>query len=1411
MKPLATLTTFLPIDRCHAEVARLPLPDSACGAALFADISGFTPLTEALLRALGPRRGAEELTHQLNIVYEALINEVHRFHGSVIGFSGDAITCWLDGDDGTRAVACALAMQHAMQQFTDITLAGSEHFSLAMKAAVASGSVRRFVVGDAQIQRIDVLAGATLDRMAAAERHALRGEVVVAPDTAAHLGARLRVAEWRTDTTGEPGEPGGEAFAVVAALDGAVASEPWPPAPAADAQQMRPWILPPVFSRLQAGQAQYLAEIRPAVALFLSFDGIEYDHDPQAGARLDRYIQWVQNILARYEGFLLQLTMGDKGSYLYASFGAPLAHDDDPARAIAAALDLLALPPDLAYIRNSKAGISRGLMHSGAYGSPRRHTYGVLGDEVNLAARLMSKATPGQILVSGRIAYNTDHIYHLEPIGLMTVKGKREPVPVSLVRGRSQPGQHHATQPYTSALVGREAELARFDTLLDAVQQGSGAIVRLEGVAGIGKSHMVAAFDERARRRGVRVVQGACQSISQNIAYTPWRQVFWVLLGLAERAERAASGNEVETETTRMFVAEIEARICAMNPDWLLRLPLLGDLLGLPIADNATTAGFDPQFRQEALVSLLIDMLHTVSRGQPLLLLLEDVHWMDEASLTLTLALGRVVGPMPLLLTLVQRPPLQAAAPLLPELAGLPWHHHIVLAELALAGVAQLVASRLHAPASPLALALIQAEAQGNPFFVEELVDMLREDGRLTRSGTPSGEWHLADTLIDALREAQCLVRNEQGEWDLVPNPPLSAVELGIPDSIQGIVLSRLDRLPEEHKLTLKVASVIGRIFEVDVLAHIHPSRLSRAELLAQIQMAESRDFTRVETPLPHLTYIFKHSVTQEMAYETLLDSQRRDLHGVVGTTLEQLQPEAVEQMAYHFSRSGLRDKTLHYLDLAARKTQRDYANETALLYYAQALALEERWQWRQGQVEILHTLGRRDEQQQALLQLERLADAPQYAVAYLWGQYYEAVSDYRQAQAAVERALEDCRARRDPVCEARSLAQLGMINYRRGDYDAARAWYDQALARLTSDSDSFAHAPHIFVDLLSGMGLVCRQQGDFEQARACFAQALDVSRASDHRRGEAAVLNSLGGLFAHQRNVAEALTHFRAALDIQRAIGDRPGEGASLGNMANAIQVMGDYSQASQQLAAAQAIHQAIGNRWNEINDWNDMGLIAQELGDLARAQECLQQGLRLSQEIGDEGGQAYILANMGLVARDQGNLDEAEVLLRRGLALAQAQDDTTLVAGFTTYLSTINLRRGNLEEAIRQAQAALATLQELDLHLDTTHNLAVLAQAYLRSQQPEQARAYAQQALEVLDSCGGEGPEFPQEDYYRCAQVCAAVGETQRAQHAQHMAYTLVMRRAETIADPAQRQSFLQRVAINRQIVAAQQTAGA
>ncbi len=490
------LDVYIPIDRRIALARGEALPDRTTGAVLFVDVSGFTPLTEALAQELGPQCGAEVLTQYLNQMYAVLIDAIDRFGGSVIGFSGDAISCWFGQDHGLRAAACALVIQQATPQMATFRTPGGSTFRLTIKATIAAGSARRFVVGRLDVQLFDVLAGAIMDRVTAAEHLTNPGEVVASVEAVAPFPGRVTVREWRSASSSSR-------FAVIADLKRPVAPAPWPADAQINDKAARAWLMPRVYERLQSGQEPFLADLRPVVALFLKFGGIDYDGDDTAGEKLGHYIRWVQSIVARYDGALLQLTMGDKGSYLYAAFGAPIAHENDSVRAVAAALELRALPPELGFIREVQIGISRGQMRTGNSGGTTRRTYSVLGNEVNVAARLMTRAQPNQILTTQRIFDATRAIFDFEELPALALKGLAHPLQVFAARSRRlvQTSQVFERRSQ-SAIMGRNTERFHLnEQLLSLLIHQSSRVVVITGEAGIGKSRLVADLLEETRMK----------------------------------------------------------------------------------------------------------------------------------------------------------------------------------------------------------------------------------------------------------------------------------------------------------------------------------------------------------------------------------------------------------------------------------------------------------------------------------------------------------------------------------------------------------------------------------------------------------------------------------------------------------------------------------------------------------------------------------------------------------------------------------------------------------------------------------------------------------------------------------------------------------------------------------------------
>jgi CheY-like chemotaxis protein len=413
-----SMASFVPIDRRAALASGGELRSSARGTVLFADISGFTPLTESLARELGLQRGAEEITRHVNRVHDRLIDRVHAYGGSAIAFGGDALTCWFDEDDGKRALACAAALQHEMRSFLAVEIPGGGIVSIGLKVAVTRGAVRRFLVGDASMQCYDVLAGALLDRLARAEACAHRDEIVATRGVA--MDGIATVSAWRGDD--------------VAVLDVRAA-------PADDARSMRdvvlddavaePFVPPAIRDKVRAGQTAFLSELRSAASLFLRFSGIDYDADANAAQKIDALTRFVQHdVAAPHDGTLLQLTTGDKGSHFHLTFGAPRAHHDDATRAVRAALAWQQATWRFAFVRDVGAGIAYGSIRAGAYGNAAQRVYSVMGDTVNLAARLMREAAEGTTLCDGEIRRLAQEDVSFEALPPIAVKGKASPVAV---------------------------------------------------------------------------------------------------------------------------------------------------------------------------------------------------------------------------------------------------------------------------------------------------------------------------------------------------------------------------------------------------------------------------------------------------------------------------------------------------------------------------------------------------------------------------------------------------------------------------------------------------------------------------------------------------------------------------------------------------------------------------------------------------------------------------------------------------------------------------------------------------------------------------------------------------------------------------------------------------------------------
>ncbi|MCB0157978.1 MAG: tetratricopeptide repeat protein [Caldilineaceae bacterium] len=1378
------LTTFIPEDRRAALAAGRVLPARAVGSVLAVDISGFTPLTEALVQARGERAGADAATRHLNAIYGELTAVINRWGGSVVGFSGDGLLCWFDAPcaeaSAAAALAAAVTVQASMPRLAQVTVSADRAVTLAVKTAVATGPVTRVVVGDPARQRMDVLAGGTVDRAALAEQAAGQGEIVVDAPTFRHVRPWLATVA-RVDAAATPLYR----VTVATALDTAITPRPLPVARELAREDGASWLVPEVRSQLAHAGGRFVGEIRPAVALFARFGDLDFDADPQAPAKLDAYVRWVQGVLARYDGVLIQLTTGDKGSYLYAAFGAPVAHDDDIGRAVHTARQLLAPPATLAYRPVPQIGLAHGRMRVGPYGSATRRTYGVQGAAVNLAARLMMQAEPGAIVVEAATATLLGARVALTPLPPVTLKGHIAPSTLYRL------GPVHATPAPRSpvagghALIGREQELIQLrETLAAVCATGHGALVTVTGAAGMGKSLLLDAW-LAAPGCDVRVAAGGGQSTERRTAYFGMRPLLRTLLDVDADVDPSAATDA------------LIAHVAALDPAWTVRVPLLADLLDVPIPDNATTAAMDARLRREALHDLVAGIVVARAQRTPLVLAVDDVQWLDEASWALLEALTPALVDAPVLLALASRDGDGVSDP-----AATPGGREAQRVDIKLGGLEQgdmatLVAGVLAGPVDATAVALVQQRSQGNPFMAVAVIDALRRAGHLARD--VGGDWALTPAVQDLLRRAGALVATADGEELRETDGDMG---LNLPASLHGLVLIQLDTLSDPAKLTLKTAGVLGRTCARDVLAAVHPLHVDAPALARDLAELVARGILQPEDA-GGAQIAFCHNITQEVVYHTLLEEQRRELHGRAATVLEQADPAAVAQLAHHFYHADLRDDTLraqalHYLDLAAAQAQRDYANETALHQVDRALGLAVDWTRLKRRVDLLHLLGQREEEAAALAQLAACADAPVQTVGLTQGDYYEAISRYDDAMAAVTRARQAAASTADRTAEARCLARLGMIRWRQGDYAGAATHYHAALEILQGAADHAAEA-----DTRYGLGLVHRQQGQYAAAASEFDRCLDLYRAQGNRPAEAKTLIALGHVAHYRHELDGAMDAYEAALAIYRETGDRAGVAHSLLSLGQVARSQGDYARSQRFLEQTLMYYRRLNDVWFEISVLLELSIVGMMLGDLADARRYLEECVAKSMEIHDESGVAYSACNLGQVLRDLGEFAEGQTYLQRSIRLAQEQKDRFLEASCLQDLARLHCDSGDYRAALTVASESILIFDDLQLPDHNVTNETTKALAYSHLRQTESMHLAVSRTLALLAQGAGEVVAFPQREYWICARLLQNQDRV-AFKDCLVQAHTWMMKLANRISDPGARQAYLTNHAFNREIAA-------
>lgn len=987
------------------------------------------------------------------------------------------------------------------------------------------------------------------------------------------------------------------------------------------------------------------------------FTALSETLDPEAVRDLmNACFERLTPIVAHYEG-MVDKFMGDGMMVL---FGAPQTHENDPERALRAALEMM----DTLQTFNAERGldlalhfgINTGTVVAGGLGTHDRQEYSVMGDVVNVAARFEQASTRDEILVGAETYRLTAPFFEFDALTPLLMKGKSGPVPAYRLRAvKIIPGKARGIAGLDSPLVGRDFQVAVLQQKISALRAGQGGIVTLWGEAGLGKSRLMSeirSYAQSLQKPGVHWLEGRCLSYGSAIAYLPWLDVLRAALNVTPDAV---------PETVRQALRAYLQTYC---PDCSERLyPYLGHLLSLPLEDDASTEikGLDANSLKAVTFQAVETLLTHLAAHSPLVIIGEDMHWADATSLELWENLLPLVEENALLFVAVMRPEEDHPSWRLRQIAAERYagHHTDISVEpLSAAESEALVGNLLHVDQLPPHLReKILKHAEGNPFYTEEIIRSLMDTNAIT--------YDEATGLWQATRDVE---------------------EIELPDTLQGVLMARIDRLQADTKRVLQLAAVIGRSFMYRVLAEIAREEQDLDERIVSLMQQQ---MIRERARLPELEYIFKHQLTQEAAYNGLLKKERATFHAQVAQALEQLFPdrsdELVGLLAHHWECSGDTQKALFYLQRAAQVAADQYANAEAAIYYEKALALlpagdptqqfDLLWQWEA----VSDYIGDRERQANIIRRLEALAeatgnDAWRSGVALRWANLFWNQGHFLEAVAKAQEAVRLGEIAHQLQFQAEGYMTWGRTLMFQQKYTEARQVLMQG---LTISQQAGKRIEGI---ILRNIGNVLFFMGEHPEARTYVERALEIHRQQNDIPGQAAAYNSLGLLAEEQQQKSDCL---EKSLELYHQCGHRFGQGLALSNLSSHYADIGQLDKALEVMEQTRLIWKRAGNDDGLAAIEAGMGHTSLRIGDYEATRRHFLQALKLREKSPNESSNADLWNGLGWVAENTGNYDEARQHFGKALSIWQQLENKIFLGVTQFYLGFVEYRLGRFAAA--------------------------------------------------------------------------------------------------------------------------------
>ncbi|RJP29406.1 MAG: TIR domain-containing protein [Actinobacteria bacterium] len=1187
------------------------------------------------------------------IADEPLMREIAQ------GLEEDGYTAWFFERDVLPGTSYLIQITRAIECCDALVL-------LVTPAALSSDQVSKEVVGafERKIPFIPVLIGVRPSELKEKQpewRHALGGTAMLVVEREGVSSCIPRIVEGLTSMGISPGDE--------ASSFSPILSTPSTSAPAH------------LKERILSTRSSLEGERKQVTVLFadvVGFTSLSERLDPEEVGDLIRpAVEIMAEEIRRNEGTVAQFL----GDGLMALFGAPLAHEDAPQRAIHAALSIQRRLAEygeklkLKGIRfKMRVGINTGLVVVGRIGDDLTMEYTALGDTVNLASRMESAAEPGTVQVAENTFRLTEGYFDFSDLGEIEVKGKEEPVHAWRVlgalpaRGRISASLSRGLSPF----VGREKELDQLTERYIQAKAGHGQVVGVVGEPGVGKSRLLLQFRELLPEDEYGYLEGGCIHYGEAIAYLPILDILRSYLDIYE-GESEESGKK-----------KVEERLAGLHGYLEEILPPLQELLSLAV-DDESYLSLEPAQRRERAFEAIRHLLIAESQQRPLIPAIEDLQYIDKTSEEFLSYFIDFIPAASVLLVLLYRPEYT------PAWVSKTFYSQIRVDQLPEGPSAELVKAILpEGEVSPEIAGFIVGKTAGNPLFVEELTRGLLEAGSIVKD-------------------------NENYLLSTEPS------DISVPDTIQGIIASRLDRLPDELKQTMQVAAVIGREFSLRLLQGVTGIGKPLKSCLLQLQ---SLEFIYEKSLFPEPEYIFKHALTQEVAYESLLLKRRREIHGKIGQAIETTYPDTLEDfyetLAYHYSRSEDTGKALHYLELSGEKSARNYANWEAVSSYQEAIRLldaqpesKERKKEKLGiyrsLIDTMMLLSYPQGSMDVLQDAERLAqelgdDRSLTAVYRRLAAYHSIKGDTALGLMYSEKCFDAAERLGDMDTMAMIASGTCLARLHAGEISEAAEISRRALKLLEEQ-----HREHRVIvggwtaySQLSGLCIeALGALGEFGEEGEVFEKGLLSSLEADDAFGTGWVEYNHCLALHSQGDGQGLIDHARKAIERFEETGIEIVLGTAWSVLGTGYLFKGSYEQARENVEKGLELQRKVGVPINLPLCLIFLSLFRLAVGDLEGAASSAEEALRLSRDYGAKSLECASLLTLGRVSAgaESSRIDIAERYIRQAMSLSEEMKTKPLNAGGHLYLGEIFEQAGRREEALENLMKAEEMYLEMDV----------------------------------------------------------------------------------------------------------------